>query len=351
MDTKIIRCYFCGSSDLKNVDKNYYPDKPRSYTCAVCGHIFLDLDPSLSQDIELRNFTEEEKKIISIVIRNEYEKRSKERFDKRLTIEDLNQIIEQYHRYDALDKMDIALLNLERSSEYIGSNIRITPRFDFPYYHCFDEGELVSILRLLAEDGFVKHHQRSPTRGLRIARKGYQRLRELKKHKDSRQCFVAMWLAPELNHVYEEAIEPGIEYIEEGEKEPRFKALRIDNKEHTNDINDEIIGEIRRSRFIVCDLTGYRGGVYWEAGFAYGLGLEVIYTCREDWLKEENLYNSKKNGRKVIKELYDENGKKINIKKEGIHFDLEHRNRISWNESDLESFKDRLTKRIKAVII
>jgi len=160
-----------------------------------------------------------------------------------------------------------------------------------------------------------------------------------------------MWLAPKLQRVYREALEPGIECIEKGEKEPRFKALRIDNKEHTNDINDEIIGEMRRSRFIVCDLTGYRGGVYWEAGFAYGLGLEVIYTCREDWLKEENLYNSKRNDRKVIKELYDENGKKINIKKEGIHFDLEHRNRIAWNELDLEGFKDRLTKRIKAVII
>jgi len=25
---------------------------------------------------------------------------------------------------------------------------------------------------------------------------------------------------------------------------------------------------------MVCDLTGYRGGFYFEAGFAYGLGLE-----------------------------------------------------------------------------
>jgi nucleoside 2-deoxyribosyltransferase len=64
---------------------------------------------------------------------------------------------------------------------------------------------------------------------------------------------------------------------------------QIDNVEHVNDINDEIIGQIRRSRFVVCDLTGYRGGVYFEAGFAYGLGLDVIYTCRKDWTKEETL--------------------------------------------------------------
>ena len=44
-------------------------------------------------------------------------------------------------------------------------------------------------------------------------------------------------------------------------------------------IDDEIIGEIRRSRFLVADFThgdkGARGSVYYEAGFAYGLGLPV----------------------------------------------------------------------------
>ena len=80
-----------------------------------------------------------------------------------------------------------------------------------------------------------------------------------------------------------------LEYIEQGETEPKFTAVKIDGVEHINDINDEIIAQIRRSRFMVCGLTGYRGGVYFEAGFAYGLGLDVIYTCRKDWSKEEIL--------------------------------------------------------------
>ena len=28
--------------------------------------------------------------------------------------------------------------------------------------------------------------------------------------------------------------------------------------------------------------NGARGGVYFEAGFALGLGLRVVYTCRKD---------------------------------------------------------------------
>ena len=99
---------------------------------------------------------------------------------------------------------------------------------------------------------------------------------------------------------------------------------------------------------MVCDLTGYRGGVYFEAGFAYGLGLDVIYTCREDWTREEILLNAP-NGDKV-KTLFDKNGKEISVKKEGVHFDLSHRNRITWEPDKLDDFKNALENRIKAVV-
>jgi nucleoside 2-deoxyribosyltransferase len=148
--------------------------------------------------------------------------------------------------------------------------------------------------------------------------------------------------------VYEKAIKPAIKYREDDSSEPRFKAIKIDNVEHVNDINDEIIAAIRRSRFMVCDLTGYRGGVYFEAGFAYGLGLPVIYTCRKDWTKEQILRSK---DRKKIKELYDENMKPLRVRKEGVHFDLAHRNRVEWEEDKLDEFKVKLENRIKAVII
>jgi hypothetical protein len=35
---------------------------------------------------------------------------------------------------------------------------------------------------------------------------------------------------------------------------------------------------------LVADFTGQRGGVYWEAGFAQGLGIPVIRTCKSDEL-------------------------------------------------------------------
>ena len=346
-----MQCYFCGFGDIRDIPKDeQLSSNPSSYTCPRCGHVRV-IRKVAGLFVNDPQWTKEDKSIISIVLRNEYERRGRTPSQRSLAFEDLHRIVDQYRPLDALEKMDNALLNLERASKYVGHEIKVNLDHDFPLYHCFESKELRKVLWFLCQGRFINaEDDLNPHNGLFIAIKGYERLRELKRlGKDSRQCFVAMWLAPEMNEVYGQAIVPAIEYIVEDQTEPRFKALRIDNKEHTNDINDEIIAEIRRSRFMVCDLTGYRGGVYFEAGFAYGLGLEVIYTCREDWIEGEAL---KVADEKVVEKLKGvKSGNEIEIKKEGIHFDLEHRNRISWTEDDLEGFKEALRVRIQAVIV
>ena len=72
-----------------------------------------------------------------------------------------------------------------------------------------------------------------------------------------------------------------MEGLRRGIEDAGYQALRIDKKEDVVKIDDEIISEIRRSRFLVADFTqgndGARGGVYFEAGFALGLGIPVIF--------------------------------------------------------------------------
>ena len=336
---------FCNSKTLSDVKKTNWAI---SYSCKICGHVFLTEEAS--EDFNSGKFSGRDKYIIRIWLRNEYERYNRPLL-KPLTLENLHQIVKQYTPLSPLDKMDNALLIIKRESFFVGRDIYINTEIDYPYFHCFDKQELESILVLLQEEGYIKTPLNASARSgyLSISAKGYKRLRELEvPGKDSRQCFVAMWFAPEMANVYEKAIKPAIEYIEEGKTEPRFHAIKIDNVEHINDINDEIIAAIRRSRFMVCDLTGYRGGIYFEAGFAYGLGLDIIYTCRKDWIQPEVLRTK---DHKEIKILYDSNGKEIEIIKEGIHFDIEHRNRIEWHENGLDEFKDKLENRIKAVIL
>ena len=105
-----------------------------------------------------------------------------------------------------------------------------------------------------------------------------------------------------------------------GIEDAGYLALRIDNKEHNDKICDEIIAEIRRSKFVVADFTENRGGVYFEAGFALGLGIPVIWTVQQDFLK-----------------------------KEGVHFDTRQYNHIAYKTGD--ELRSRLNNRIRATII
>ncbi len=128
------------------------------------------------------------------------------------------------------------------------------------------------------------------------------------------QAFIAMWFADEVQEAYETGIRPAV--LETG-----FKPMRIDQKPDVDKIDDEIIAEIRRSRFLVADFThgdgGARGGVYYEAGFAHGLAIPVIRTCRKD---------------KVCK----------------LHFDTRQYHHVVWDTN--EGLHKALMNRILAVI-
>ena len=344
---KINGCLFCNRSDIKTFDEGF--DSNISYQCPVCGHV--KMTEEAAEDFAGENFSKEKRLVLSSISRNHFENRGKKPPIEPYTLDGMHRDIEQYNVLDPIEKMDKALLNLEKKSARVAERINVPIMEDFTYYHCSDQRELHAILSLLVEQGYIQAQDPpNPHKKLWISVKGYEKIRELKKvNQQSNSCFVAMWFNPnEMGEVYEKAIRPAIEYKEDGNSESRFKAIKIDNVEHINDINDEIIAAIRRSRFVVCDLTGYRGGVYFEAGFAYGLGIPVIYTCRKDWCSEDKLQDT--NGQ-IIEALKDSSGRDIRVRKEGVHFDLAHRNRIEWVDENLEEYKIKLQNRIKAVII
>lgn len=148
-----------------------------------------------------------------------------------------------------------------------------------------------------------------------ITYKGYARLAELQARAvDSRQAFVAMWFDDSLASAYDDGIRPAI-------SDAGYVPLRIDRKDHIKKIDDEIVAEIRRSRFVIADFTqgdtGARGGVYYEAGFAHGLNVPVIFCCQEESLGS-------------------------------VHFDTRQYSHIVWKTPD--DLRKQLARRISAVI-
>ena len=64
-------------------------------------------------------------------------------------------------------------------------------------------------------------------------------------------------------------------------KKAGYKPYRVDAEPHSDRIDVKIISEIKNSRFVVADITEQKRGVYFEAGFALGLGLPVIMVCQK----------------------------------------------------------------------
>ena len=143
-----------------------------------------------------------------------------------------------------------------------------------------DSDEVRFLADYLSSRGLIKTSPKaSSLQYCILSVEGYSHLATIRDSLRPNQTFVAMWLDPSLDSLYDEAIKPAIE-------DAGYEACRIDQRESIGKIDDEIIREIRRSRFMVADFTqgndGNRGSVYYEAGFARGLGLPVISTCRED---------------------------------------------------------------------
>lgn len=208
-------------------------------------------------------------------------------------------------------KINMTLVNLASILKYIGKSFEINRcGGDERYYHIFfvdDQfGEdscaqqLYGMLAILKGLGFIEMVG-VPAGGVdkyRLTAHGWMAVAEyLNKNKMVKQGFIAMW--------FDDCMKKAKANIIQAIEDCGYIPLSIDLKEHNNQIVPEIFHEIKRSQFMVADLTGQRNGVYFEAGFGKALDKEVIFTCRED-------------------------------QKEKPHFDVAQYNTIFWkDENDL----------------
>ncbi len=107
------------------------------------------------------------------------------------------------------------------------------------------------------------------------------------------------------------------ECIKEGIEKAGYNPILIDEVEHNNQIMPEILYNIRRSLFVVAELTHKNPGAYLEEGYALGYGKPVIQLCRDDALQD-------------------------------LHFDIRQKSTVVWTKE--EEIPEKLCKRIKATM-
>jgi hypothetical protein len=213
-------------------------------------------------------------------------------------------------------KADLILHHLQRRSKYPGMELRLRGYHDYSVGFCRNHEELHFCVNYLAKRGFVDHPH--PPEGAdlfcRITPEGWAYLSGIATDAMD-QGFIAMAFSLDFsNRLRDAGLIPGIE-------QAGYYPQRIDRKEHNNRIDDEIVAEIRKSKFVVADLTGNNQGAYYEAGFAQGLSKPVIWTCEKRQLDAKD-----------------------------IHFDVRQYSIVTWEPDQLDDFAKRLTLRIEATL-
>ena len=139
---------------------------------------------------------------------------------------------------------------------------------------------------------------------IELLAKGWQRIENIEStDKNNKNVFIAMSFAKETGGT-REALKKGI--INAG-----YNPILIDEVTHNQQIVPEMFKQIRKSKFLVIDISVPNTGAYYEAGYAKGLGKEVIFCC-----SQESFSNQDKNMRP--------------------HFDVSQKQMIVWNdENDL----------------
>ncbi len=109
-----------------------------------------------------------------------------------------------------------------------------------------------------------------------------------------------------------------------------YTPILMDETIHNKQIVPEMLRLIRESRILIMDITEPNYGAYYEAGYAQGLGKEVIITCSEERFNKKYETEEEKKYEKYLKP----------------HFDIAQKQILLWKDTD--DLTDKLKEWIKA---
>lgn len=303
-------CLFCNT----DIEFNRYDDV-QNITCNLCGKytIALDAYEDIEGKLELQakipnRKTKNQPSIVRLKANISSWLRENQSF--KITTENWQSLFKirtpSFH-----ERADKLLLALQKKTEYVGHDLPLSEEW-LSFGWCENRYELQEFLSFLTTTKRIQGQNHGGGFSYKIIADGWKYLEELNKiNAGSQQVFVAMCFSEEMKSVYDTTISKGIESA-------GYKPHLVSGREHNGKIDDEIIAQIRRSRFVLADFTGHRARVYYEAGFAQGLGIEVFWTCNKDQIKD-------------------------------LHFDIRQYNCIVWSQDNLDDFKKRISDRIESV--
>lgn len=256
-----------------------------------------------------------------------YEKFLESKPNKPIQLVDFN-TAENWYPNTFTEKIDKILIYLGLKSTYVGKSmvfnldefsrlffmINNTDKdwnneFKFTYGYLVENGWIVNTIKPAPE--ILKILQINKILEITISAKAWERIYELQKtQSNNKNVFVAMKFGAETKDLREK--------LKEGIREAGYEPIIMDEVEHNHQIVPEMLYQIKNSKFIIAELSHRNNGAYYEAGYALGLGKEVIHICKKSELEK------------------------------GVHFDVAQVNTITYD--DIEELPEKIVNRIKATI-
>ena len=259
-------CPFCTSVLEEPSSKNI--------SCKKCGN--FEVVPPVIMELNTNNELEKyASKISSWISENnklfqyEYPKIDKDKFEQIKIMRDKT-IKEKFNCFMK------TLSNMKNNNQL---NIN-----DFNHYYIYDDMELTIFFEQALDKNYIKGTISKVIRGYSILMfskltfDGLVYIESLTEiNKNSKNIFIAFHFTKEMQNIVDNDLKNIIEDM-------GFNCIRVSTSTTNTDvhINDEIIGKIKSSKIVIADFSGQRNSVYFEAGFAMGLGIPVIWTCKKD---------------------------------------------------------------------
>jgi hypothetical protein len=177
------------------------------------------------------------------------------------------------------DKANKLMERFRERSGYFGDSVHTKADPDYPLGYAKNQDEYLALINLLNKKGLIEIDK--------ILKEGYIQnklivteegwnLNKNIESSDSNQVFIASW--------FDKSTDKTISAIIDAVNSVKLdlKPMCIKDEHFSERIMDKALGEIRKSRFAIVDLTGNRNSVFFEIGFLYGLGKQCIFVYKKD---------------------------------------------------------------------
>ena len=313
MTEEHMKCLFCEKDAIRRLDNNTY-----FYTCPRCGmYNYIN-----SEHNNIMTLINKFYKCISYAEKNKFETYCAYLFCKfnynkfyRISASSIKDIIYNYRFISIQEQIDAFIYIICSYMQYPKSTDIYSCDYDTFYrrFGCVDNNAFLFLCNVLKDNCFVRSNivDKPIQKGklfefsLTPTIKTWDHFEKLKNGRNtSNKAFLALQFDGEMNRDLKQELKKAV-------SETGFILNTVDEEPRAGLIDDKIRLDIRNSRFVIADLTDGNKGAYWEAGFANGLGKEVIYMCKDDVMNNETSPNRP-------------------------HFDVSHHQCILWSEDHFE---------------